>query len=197
MHISDGVLSPAVLAVGTIIAASGVAVGLKKISYREMPTLAVLTSVFFVASLIHIPLGPAGAHLILNGLAGIILGWGIFPALFMGLLLQAMLFSHGGITTVGVNTLNMALPGFLCWKLFPLIKNKQAGGFIAGFGGVAGSVLMLWVSLGLSRQSFIPAATIIAAGHIPVAIAEGLVTAAAVVFLMKTSPELIGSCNAS
>ncbi len=196
MHISDGVLSPGVLAAGTILAAAGISLGLKKISYREISTLAVMTSAFFVVSLIHIPVGPAGAHLILNGLAGIILGWGIFPALFTGLLLQALIFGHGGITALGVNTLNMALPGLLCWKLFSLIKHKRAAGFVAGVLSVFVSVVLLYISLSLSRQSFIPAARIIAAGHLPVALLEGFITAAAVSFIIKTSPEMIMKNNA-
>lgn len=35
----------------------------------RLPHAALLSAVFFVASLIHVPIGPADAHLVLNGLA--------------------------------------------------------------------------------------------------------------------------------
>ena len=196
MHISDGVLSWPVLAAGTLMASGGIAAGLKATDYRKMPQVAVFTSLFFVGSLIHVPLGPAGAHMVLNGLAGVVLGWAVFPALFIGLLLQAVIFSHGGITAVGVNTLNMALPGVVCWKLFGMVSNKPAAGFIAGFTGVAGSLIMLAACLILSESAFMPAVKLLVAGHLPVAAAEGFVTAAAVGFLLKTCPEIIGNSHA-
>ncbi len=196
MHVSDGILSLPVLAAGTLVASGGVAVGLKKTDYSQMPRAAVLASLFFVTSLIHIPIGPTGAHLVLNGLAGVLLGWAVFPALFIGLILQAVIFSHGGITAVGVNTLNMALPGLLCWKLFGLIRNKAVAGFIAGFLGIAGSMVMLGASLTLTEKAFIPAVKLMGAAHLPVAVAEGAVTAAAVVFLVKTSPEMLSDSHA-
>jgi cobalt/nickel transport system permease protein len=44
----------------------------------------VLSATFFVASLIHVPVGPSSVHLIMSGLAGLVLGWTAFPALFVG-----------------------------------------------------------------------------------------------------------------
>ncbi len=72
--------------------------------------MAVLSSVFFIASLIHVPVGPSAAHLILNGVCGLLLGWMAFPAILVGLALHALLFQFGGLTTLGVNTFNMAFP---------------------------------------------------------------------------------------
>ena len=66
---------------------------------------------FFAGSLIAIPVGPSSVHLMLGGLIGLMLGTAAFPALFVALALQALLFGMGGLTTLGVNTLNMALPG--------------------------------------------------------------------------------------
>jgi len=191
MHISDGVLSGQVLAAGTALAAAGVGIGLKKADYRQMPKLAVFTSLFFTASLIHIPVGPAGVHLVLNGLAGIALGWAVFPALFIGLLLQSIIFNHGGITAIGVNTLNMALPALICRQIYIYFKNKILAGFIAGFTGIAGSVFLLTVSLMLTQKSLITVSKIVIVSHLPVAVIEGIITAAAVRFIIKTDPEII------
>ncbi|MEK7793539.1 MAG: energy-coupling factor ABC transporter permease, partial [Candidatus Hydrogenedentota bacterium] len=96
MHIQDGILPLPVIVAGSIGAAAAVGVGLARMSEREMVKVAVLSSSLFVASQIHITFGAASVHLILNGLSGLLLGWSIYPALAVALLLQAILFSHGG-----------------------------------------------------------------------------------------------------
>jgi hypothetical protein len=75
--------------------------------YERLPQVYVV-SAFFVASFIHVPVGPAAVHLVLNGLCGLLLGWLAFPAILVGLTLQALLFQFGGLTTLGVNTFNLA-----------------------------------------------------------------------------------------
>ena len=118
MHISEGVLSAPVLLTGAGLTAAGVAVGLRKMDNEKIPQVAVLTSAFFVASLIRIPLGPSAVHLVLNGLLGLVLGWSAFPAILVGVALQALIFQFGGLTTLGVNTFIMAAPAILCHYLF-------------------------------------------------------------------------------
>ena len=68
MHISEGVLGAPVLATGAILSVAGSAIGLKKIDYEKLPQVGVLSSVFFVASLIHVPIGTSAVHLVLNGI---------------------------------------------------------------------------------------------------------------------------------
>ena len=113
MHISEGVLSAPVLITGAALTATAVGLGLKKMDYDRIPQVAILSSVFFVASLIHIPIGPANAHLVMNGLTGLLLGFSAFPAILVGLILQAILFQFGGITTLGINTFNIAFPALI------------------------------------------------------------------------------------
>ncbi|WP_020590850.1 cobalt transporter CbiM [Kiloniella laminariae] len=117
MHIVDGALSNPVLIGGGLLAASGVAYSLKKLEPEDLPRVGVLSAVFFVASLIHVPLGFSSVHLILNGLLGIILGWAAFPALAVALLLQAVFFGFGGLTVLGVNAVNIAFPAVLVYYL--------------------------------------------------------------------------------
>jgi len=97
MHISEGVLSGPVLVSGAALAAVGTAIGLKKLDYDHIAQAGILSAAFFVASLIHVPIGPSNAHLILNGLVGLLLGWAAFPVILVALVLQAMLFQFGGI----------------------------------------------------------------------------------------------------
>ncbi|MBT4287966.1 MAG: cobalamin biosynthesis protein CbiM, partial [Deltaproteobacteria bacterium] len=102
MHISEGILSAPVLIGGTLITLVGAGIGFKKIDADQLPKAGVLSASFFVASLIHVPVGAASIHLTLNGLIGILLGWGAIPVILVALLLQAVLFQFGGITTLGV-----------------------------------------------------------------------------------------------
>ncbi|MGD8881735.1 MAG: energy-coupling factor ABC transporter permease, partial [Desulfobacterales bacterium] len=92
MHISEGVLSGPVLISGGALTAAGTAIGLKKLDYDRIAQAGILAAAFFVASLIHVPIGPANAHLILNGLVGLLLGWAAFPVILVALVLQAVLF---------------------------------------------------------------------------------------------------------
>ena len=81
MHISEGVLSGPVLISGAALAAVGTGIGLKKLDYEKIAKAGMLAAAFFVASRVDVPIGPANAHLVLNGLVGLLLGWAIYRRL--------------------------------------------------------------------------------------------------------------------
>lgn len=198
MHISEGVLSGAVLAAGAGLSLAGVAVGLKKLDYNQLPKVAILAAAFFVASLVSVPIGPAKAHLVLNGLLGLLLGWGAFPALLVALALQAVLFQFGGLTTLGINTFSMALPAVLCSLLLGgLARNggqrlPLVAGFLAGSLSVGGSALLVAASLQTAGEEFLPMARLVVVAHLPVMVLEGVITAATVGFLRRVRPAMLG-----
>ena len=196
MHISEGILSAPVLVTGAVLAAGGVVVGLRRLDVERLPVTAVLTAVFFVASLVHVPVGPANAHLVLNGLLGVLLGWICFPAVLVAALLQAMLFQFGGLTTLGVNTLSMALPPVLCGFAFRGLlgaggSKRKIAAFCCGGLSVLLSGVLAAVALGLSDEGFLRAAQILAVAHLPVAAVEGIVTVFVVSFLARVRPEML------
>lgn len=196
MHISEGVLSPAVLGAGVALTAAGTAIGLKKVDYDRLMTVAILSAAFFVASLIHVPIGVVSGHLILNGLLGAVLGWAAFPAILIALGLQAILFQFGGLTVLGVNAFNMAFPAVLCsLALSPMLKGsgsrRQIGAFLCGFVSVGMSGLLTALSLWLSGDAFFAAASGILIAHLPVMVIEGVVVAFIVSFLAKVRPEVL------
>jgi cobalt/nickel transport system permease protein len=198
MHISEGVLTAPVLGAGAILTVVGLAVGLKKMDYEKLPEAGVLASVFFVASLIHVPIGPSAAHLILNGICGLLLGWLAFPAIFVGLTLQAILFEFGGLTTLGINTFNMAFPavilGYACRRFIrsPQTAMRAVAEFVTGAGAVLLSGLMVAVSLVLALgESIDTAARLIVVAHIPVMILEGIITIFIIEFIRKVRPEML------
>ena len=96
MHIAEGVLSAPVLITGAVVAAAGIAYGLKKIPANHLMLASLLGSAFFVASLIHVPIGFSSAHLILNGLIGAILGAASFPIIFVGSRINLLLANGSG-----------------------------------------------------------------------------------------------------
>ena len=196
MHISEGVLSGPVLISGAALAAVGTGIGLKKLDYDKIAEAGMLSAAFFVASLIHVPIGPSNAHLILNGLVGILLGWAAFPAILVALTLQGVFFQFGGITTLGVNTIIMALPAVVCYLIFGRLIHKSPrtatiAAFACGFLSVLLSGIIVGLSLIFTEENFLAVSGLILAAHIPVMIIEGIVTAACVAFLRKVRPEML------
>lgn len=196
MHISEGVLSPPVLLAGVAITAVGTAIGLKKLDYDRIMTVSLLTATFFVASLIHVPIGPGNVHLILGGLMGIILGWSCFPAILVALLLQSLFFNFGGLLVLGMNTMTMALPALICFYIFrPWVEKnsykRKLAAFAAGFLSILLSALIVALALWSTDKGFVRAAQLIMAAHIPLMIIEGIITMFTVSFLAKVQPEFL------
>ncbi|MFC1502892.1 cobalt transporter CbiM [Pseudomonadota bacterium] len=191
MHIVDGVLATPVLTAGIITTVIGTALGLRSLSDEKLPQAAVLAACFFVASLIHIPLGPSSVHLIFNGLIGLLLGWAAFPVVLIGLIFQAVFFGFGGIVVLGINCLNIALPAIIVGLILkPWLRRLPAVavGFVAGFGAVLLTALFVALSLALSGDGFITSAKLVMFGHLPVALIEGVVSAFAYKLLCKVRP---------
>jgi len=124
MHISDGVLSAPAMVGGYAVALGIIGATVKKMDIEDMPKIAVITAVFFVSSLIHIPLGPTSVHLILNGLVGVVLGLSSFISIFIGLTLQCLLFQHGGVTSLGWNACMMGIPALCAHFIFSARKSS-------------------------------------------------------------------------
>ena len=202
MHIYEGILSCSahgqeLLAAGALAAAVGTAVGLRRLGPERVPQAGLLSAVFFVASLVQVPVGPSSVHLVLTGLLGLVLGWAAFPALLVALILQAAFFSIGGFTTLGLNTVIMALPAVICYYLFRRAAAADSEWLVlcAGFAAGATAVLLgASITTGvliLAGKEFSALAPLILAVHLPSAAVEGLVTGSIVVFIRKVRPELL------
>jgi cobalt/nickel transport system permease protein len=198
MHIAEGVLSVPVLACGGAVCVAGLWLGLRRLSSSRLATVAMLSAAFFVASLVHVPVGPSSVHLLLNGLLGLVLGWAAFPAIFIGLLLQAMLFQFGGLMVLGCNTVNMALPAVVVGlALRPLLGRGKAlsatAAFLAGWAAVFGAALLTALCLWSTDEGFLVAAKALCVAELPISVVEGLITMLTTGFLLRTSPELFTS----
>jgi len=125
MHISEGILPVGFNIAGYLGTAALSAYGLKQTQNEDIPAVAVMGAAFFTASLIHFKIGVTSVHLTLLGLTAIILGIKAIPAILAGLFFQAVLFQHGGISTLGVNALIMMIPALLCQFTFSLLTGEK------------------------------------------------------------------------
>ncbi|MBR1671848.1 MAG: cobalt transporter CbiM [Fretibacterium sp.] len=198
MHISEGVLSPAALAAGWAVAGMGTAVGLRRLEPERTVRVALLSSAFFLASLINVRVGPGSTHLALIAPVGLVLGWAAFPAILTALLLQAMLFHFGGLLVLVPNTADMAVPAVAVYLLFsgPLCRARTSGAaaalsFFAGALAVLLGALGVGLFLGLSDGNLLDAAKVLFAAHVPLALIEGAVTAFMVTWLRRAAPDFL------
>lgn len=196
-HIPDGILSLPVLLGGAAVAVAGVGAGLRGLDDRAIPRIAMLSAAFFASALIAIPLGPTSVHLMLGGLMGVMLGRQVFAAVLVALVLQALLFGVGGVTTLGVNTMNIAGPAAAVGAVLgPWVRRAPPAraGMIAGLGAGAAVLAtggLVAVELWLSAPEFLPVARVMGLTYLPLAGVEAAVTGAIVSFLARVAPEAL------
>ena len=212
MHIPDGILPASVCIAGYGATGAATWYSLRQINrdgnpQAQIPKASLLTAAFFVASWIHIPVPPVSVHLVLNGLLGTVLGYYAFPAILIGLFFQAIMFGHGGLTTLGVNAIMMGIPALIAYQIFQMrhwFKHQWGKITLSLFAFLAGAV-----GLGLAAAIFLVLIITTIPGdldvtternaiygltlaHLPLMLIEGVFTAMLVTFLNRVKPELIG-----
>jgi cobalt/nickel transport system permease protein len=198
VHLSDGALTTAWWASGFAGLAVLLAVAMWRVREEEIPRIGVLTAAFFVASSIHIKLGilPTSAHLILNGLVGVVLGRRAPLAIAIGLTLQFYLLGHGGQTTIGINACIVSLPALAAGALYPFLRRigvpAFARGVLLGGGAVAAAVTLNFLALLLGgKEDWQVLAKLVLLAHVPIVILEGLMLGVLVRYLEKVKPEML------
>ena len=199
VHLSDGALATAWWASGFAGLAVLLALGAWKVREEDIPRIGVLSAAFFVASSIHVPLGavPTSAHLILNGLVGVVLRRRAPLAIAVGLTLQFYLLGHGGQTTIGLNACIVSLPALVAGWLYPLLRRigvpAFARGVLLGGGAVAASVVLNFLALlAAGKDDLQTLAKLVLLAHVPIVILEGLMLGVLVRYIEKVKPELLG-----
>ena len=191
MHIADGIL-PAGISIGANAAAVAmVYVGGRRLKSEEIPRMGVFAAALFIISLIHFPTpGGPSIHLGLYGLVGMIFGLRSIPIIFVDLLFQGLIFQHGGLLSVGINTLTMgsgALAARVIWKPFKI--NNQVKSFICGFLGILiPAVLIAFIFL---MVDYGKGMAFIITIYLPAALIEGLLTIVIYNYFNKVKPEIL------
>lgn len=204
MHLPDGLVPVGLALAGYGGAAALVGLSLRRIARvpdpgAAMPRAAMMTAVFFAMSSIAIPVPPTTVHPMLAGLMGVTLGWFAVPAIAVGLFLQAVLFGHGGLTTLGLNLLILAPAALLAWAawrgLAPHAPTLAAA--LAGAGGVAVSlgvfaaIVLLGLPVAVDAAAERAALGVFLAAHLPLLLAEGGLVVVVLRVLARVEPGLL------
>ena len=220
MHMADALLAPAVAA--TMYAASAVTVGasvktLKKDdATAKLPTMAVTSALVFAGQMINytIPGTGSSGHLCGGMLLSAILGpWAGFLSMIVILAIQALFFADGGLLALGANVWNMAFYGcfvgyFLIYR--PLMQGKLLSGkgrTKLVLASVLGCVVTLQLGAlsvvvetslsGITALPFGAFAALMQPIHLAIGLVEGGITAAVLLFVYQTRPELLQCASAS
>lgn len=190
MHISDGIIDTNICIVANAVSLALVYLSGKKASVAEIPRMGMMGAALFVVALVHFPLAGTSIHLGLYGIAGVILGKRAFPAIFAALLFQSLIFQHGGLLTLGVNSLNMGAGAIVAWMIWQIKRlNEGLRALVAGFTGVLIPVLLMSVEFKLSgygRGIFY-----LFSFYMLAALIEAAITFGAVRFIRKVKPEIL------
>jgi len=212
MHIMEGFL-PVTHAIGwTAIALPFIVAGVIKIknilqeNRRLLILLAMSGAFVFIISALKVPsVTGSSSHMTGTGLAAIL--FGPLVACVLGLIVlvfQALLLAHGGLTTLGANTISMAVAGpfitILLYKCGMKLKlNRGITIFVAAALGdlsayivTAGQLALAYPSeTGGVMASFVRFLGVFAPTQAPLAVLEGVLTVLIYMALEKVAkPEL-------
>ena len=217
MHMADALLAPAVAA--TMYVASGTAAGfsihkLKKDDEpQKLPVMAVTAALVFAGQMINYTIPGTGSSghmcggMLLSALLGPQAG---FLSMIVILVIQCLFFADGGLMALGANIWNMAFYGcfvgyYLIWR--PIMRSHWFG---EGKGAqrariIAASVIGCIVTLqlgafsvvletslsGITELPFGAFVALMQPIHLAIGLIEGLITAAVLVFVFESRPELL------
>jgi cobalt/nickel transport system permease protein len=209
MHAPDGFLTAGTAVATGAISATTIGIvlrtGQKNLSERQIPLAGASAAFLFAAQMVNFPVaaGTTG-HLLGGALAAVLLGPSLGTLVLTTIVVvQALLFADGGITALGYNVFNMAivtsLGGYGAYRLALAVLPKSRTSHAAA-AGVAGTVSVLASAVTFSLEWLfgasapVPFDTVFASVvgiHIPIALAEGAITAAVVGSILASRPDLV------
>lgn len=159
MHIPDGYVSPKVFVPFYLLFIPLFVKGLKKLRKQldneVLPLLSSLTALSFIVMMFNIPIpGGTSGHALGAALIAIIFGpWAGFIAISLVLLLQALLFGDGGITTYAINAIAMGfVASFSGYYTYKLLKNRiseKLNYFLSGWVSIVMASVVVAIVLGI------------------------------------------------
>ncbi|HVU12189.1 MAG TPA: energy-coupling factor ABC transporter permease [Phototrophicaceae bacterium] len=209
MHIPDGFLSLPVAAVGWLLLIILIGIALRQtrrqLGERQIPLMGILAAFVFAAQMINFPVaGGTSGHLLGALLIAVLLGpWATVLVMTCVIGVQGLLFQDGGLTALGFNVVNMGIiSGFVGYAVYTLVRRGMGRTFR---GQWIGAALGAW--LGVVIASAACALELAASGTSPLSIAfpamvgvhaligvgEALITVAALTFIRRTRPDLLGT----
>jgi cobalt/nickel transport system permease protein len=212
VHIQDGILSAQACVAYYGVTAATVIPGVREIKKRVeqnpyyKPFLAMVGVAVFVISAMHLPVPVTGScsHPCGTTLAAILVGpFATVVISTIVLFFQAIFLGHGGITTIGANTVSMGIAGtfagFFAWKLFRMLRLPiWAAAAVSGFVGDIVTYLVSALELALSLHGNVPLLKqwmIFFMGYgptqVPLAVMEAIFTAVVLKVMIERRPDLL------
>lgn len=210
MHMADALVSPAVGGTMWAVTTGLICFSSAKVNRladdRTIPLMGVLGAFVFAAQMINFAIPGTGSSGHLGGglLLAILLGpWAALLTLASILTVQALFFADGGILALGCNIFNMGV--FPCLLAYPLLYKPIAGSrphrrrilaaailaSVAGLQLGAFSVVVQTTLSGITDLPLVTFALFMQPIHLAIGLIEGVTTAAIVLFLRHSRPELI------
>lgn len=205
LHIPDGFLSVFISivfwAITVVLVAASVRQTRGQLGERQIPLMGIMAAFIFAAQMLNFPVaGGTSGHMLGGALAAIVLGpWAGMLVMASVIGLQALLFQDGGLLVMGANIFNMGLiTALIGYGLYRSVAGQGQGVRLAVAGvaawlSVMAGALMTSLQLGFSGTS--PFGIVLPAMlgvHALIGLGEALITVAALAFIMRTRPDLLG-----
>jgi len=172
------------------------------LSDGKIVMMAILAALIFALQMLNFPVaGGTSGHFAGGALAAIVLGlWPGMLVMAAVLVVQALFFGDGGITTMGANFLNMAIIGpAVGWAihggLTRLSESRKVrlvasalAGWCACVVGALSAALMLWLS---GRAPLSTVLLAMGGWHAIIGIGEAVITTGIVGYLLAVRPDLL------
>lgn len=211
MHISEGILPASWAIFWWVVILPFLYAGIRQVKRRRLldpsypPRLGLFGAAVFIISCMPVPVPVAGScsHPCGTGLAAIFIGpLATILVSFVALLIQALFLAHGGLSTLGGNTLSMGIvggcTGYYTWQLLkkrvPLPVAALAAGLLSDWATYATTSMELSLALGKPGgrlQLFLVILAAFVPTQLPLGIFEGLMSWFAVKWFLKRRPDLL------
>jgi cobalt/nickel transport system permease protein len=132
---------------------------------RFVPLVSLVAAFAFVVMMFNLPLpGGTTGHAVGVGIAAIVLGpWGAILAMSVALLIQALFFGDGGLTSLGANVFNIAIVGSFvaagCYRVIAArasltSRRRVVAAAVAGYVAINAAALCAALELGVQPGLF-------------------------------------------
>ena len=210
MHIPDGFLDAKTLATTGALSVGGLAVAARQVNRTlprsKIPLMGLSAAFVFAAQMLNFPVaGGTSGHLLGGVLAAVLIGPGAAAIVIACVLIvQALIFSDGGVLALGANILNMSFIGGVCGyaiyrfarRFLPGLRGQITSVFFASW---LSTVLASMVCAGeLSFSGTLAPGVVFPAMvgvHMLIGIGEGLITSLVVLAIARTRPDLLEAEN--
>ncbi|MET7423341.1 energy-coupling factor ABC transporter permease [Dactylosporangium sp. NPDC005555] len=211
MHISNGIIDNQIALLFAGVALAGLALcfvqGRRELDDRLVPMAGLVAAFIFAVQMLNFQVLPGvSGHLLGGTLAAVLVGPYLGAiCVTIVLVVQALIFSDGGVTALGLNVTNMALLGTAAGYLLvaTLLRVLPRRTWALTVTAVVASVVSVTVaSQGFVLQYYLGGAVDVgrslggiaaamAGTHVLIGLGEGIITALTVTYVAKVRPDLV------